>query len=271
MAHPILTRTTRTVATAAIAGATLLLPFAGAQAQLLDGSVEESDRCATGVAEELVEAACEAVDAVVGEVVAPVVEGAVEALAPVTDAAGITAPVQDLAEVVTGEEEAPVEQAPAAPAPNQPASPAAGGSTAQEPEEAKVAAAGKAPTEVTEPQAPAADGRIATAPTIQPADLGSNIAGVRSESGLTLQPYEAPMVSVPLAADMPEIALPPTTTATPIVEAAAEIVRFTGETMLPQTTGAAVWVTATGLGLLGAAGYVTRRRLDTLTATTLDA
>ena len=40
--------------------------------------------------------------------------------------------------------------------------------------------------------------------------------------------------------------------------------------MVPYTDGSAAWVTATGLGLLGAAGYGMRRRADRLTVTTLD-
>lgn len=273
MTHPILSRTSRTVATATIAGATLLLPLGAAQAQLLGGDVEAPvEVCEVTAVVEALDEACAAVDELLDEalgavtdqveaVAAPVTDAVVGAVAPVTDAVGVEllpadeGPAEPVPAPATGNGDTAEEAAPAAPAAEEPV---------------KVQAAGKAPTEVTEPEAPAADGRVAGTPTIQPADLGANIAGVRSQNGLTLQPYQPPMVSVPVAQEAPQVAVPPSTTATPIVEAAADMVRFTGDALLPHTSGAAAWVTATGLGLLGAAGYAARRRMDTLTATALD-
>ena len=276
MAHPTSTRRrpTRGIAFASLAGAAMLLPVAPVAAQLLDAPEEIVPACAAeSSADPIVDAACDVVDDVV-DAAAPVVE----AIAPVTEALPLDTVAPLVEEVPAGlpGDDAPADDnqgVPAPPAAPAPQSDSQGGvATADEetePEPTKVSAAGKAPTEVVEPQAPAADGRVTGTPTIQPANLGSNIDGVRSQNGLTLQPYEAPMVSVPMEYETPMVA-PPTTTAAPIQQAAAEAIRFTGAAMVPYTDGSAAWVTATGLGLLGAAGYGMRRRADRLTVTTLD-
>ena len=276
MAHPTShrRRTPRAIAFTSLAGAAMLLPVVPVTAQLLDTPQETLPACAAeSSADPIVNVAFYFVEDVV-ETVAPVVE----AVAPVTDALPLDAVAPLVEEVPAGllGDDAPADDnqgVPAPPAAPAPQSDSQGGATttddAPEAEPTKVTAAGKAPTEVVEPQAPAADGRVAGTPTIQPANLGANIDGVRSQNGLTLQPYEAPMVSVPMEYETPMIA-PPTTTAAPIQQAAAEALRFTGAAMVPYTDGSAAWITATGLGLLGAAGYGMRRRADRLTVTTLD-
>ena len=265
MAHPTShrRRTPRAIAFTSLAGAAMLLPVVPVTAQLLDTPQETLPACAAeSSADPIVDAACGVVEDVV-ETVAPVVE----AVAPVTDALPLDAVAPLVEEVPAGllGDDAPADDnqgVPAPPAAPAPQSDSQGGATTTDD-------APEAPTEVVEPQAPAADGRVAGTPTIQPANLGANIDGVRSQNGLTLQPYEAPMVSVPMEYETPMIA-PPTTTAAPIQQAAAEALRFTGAAKVPYTDGSAAWITATGLGLLGAAGYGMRRRADRLTVTTLD-
>jgi hypothetical protein len=100
--------------------------------------------------------------------------------------------------------------------------------------------------------------------------MGSNIAGVRSQNGVTLQPFDAPLVSVPMDFEAPLVAGVPVTTASPTAALASQVVNFAGEAVLPQTTGAAGWVTATGLGMVAAAAITIRRRTTTLTVGTLD-
>lgn len=264
MAHPHTTPTTSTRAMAfvGLAGAALLLQAGPAAAFGVEVPVDAIPACpAEATADTLLDDICDVIDEAAGDLV----DAVVESVAPVTD----VVPVPEAVPALDGEEapeEAPANEAPA---------PVQGGSTEAAPaaespsEPAKVGAAGSSTTEVTEPQAPASDGRVAGSPTIQPANLGTNIPSIRSQNGLTLQPYEAPMVSIPMEYEAPMIATPPVTTAAPIQQAAADAVRFTGSALVPYTSGAGAWITATGLGLLGAAGYGLRRRADSLTATTL--
>ena len=278
MAHPLLpTHRSRALATLGLAGA-LVLPAAPALA-LTTVTGQVADEAATVCTEALAATGvCQLVDETVAPPVEAATEAATEALAPVVDA---TAPLVDaVTEAVPpvvippGEVLPPSGDDPAPTTPDPvPGSPSStGAATTTEPEPTKVQAAGKGPEEVSEPQAPpAADGRIAGGPTIQPLDsasLGSNMAGVRSQNGVTLQDYDAPLVSIPM--DAPQIAGAPITTASPVAAMAAEAISFAGSAVLPHTTGAAAWVTASGLGLLAGTGVVWRRRLDTLGVDTLD-
>lgn len=280
MAHPKLNRPSAGRVAVVIAGAALLLPAAQASALTAGGigTVAEVS-CETEVVTLACETAADALDAA-----SPLTD----ALAPTLDAAPVEVPLPEVigavpvvGEVmgeVMGEESGAEPTTPGEATPVTPGGQTSGSTTgssstaaADDAESGKVEAAGKNTTEVSEPQAPAADGRVTGTPTIQPANLGSNIPGVRSQNGLTLQPYQAPMVSVPAATTpAPQIASGPVSTATPVQALAAEAISFTGEAFVPYTTGATAWVTATALGLLGAAGYGMRRRADVLRTTSLD-
>jgi hypothetical protein len=283
MAHPLLpTRRTAALAGLGLAAA-LALPAGPVTA--LTGAGEATDPVGEVCTELLVaEGLCE----LVGSTLDATAAAAAAAAAPVTDAA---APVVDAVAPVV---EAVGEILP--PAAGEVLPPAVGdvvpvgtpqgsggsgavGSTGGSPvtgseqaEPTKVEAAGKGAEEVAEPQAPPAeDGRIAGGPTIQPLDasaIGANIAGVRSQNGVNLQPYDAPLVSIPM--DAPQVAGAPITTASPIAAVAADAIAFAGSAVLPHTTGAAAWVTASGLGLLAGTGVLWRRRFATLDASTLD-
>lgn len=281
MAHPLLTTNrSRALAAMGIAGA-LALPAGPVLAlsttvdQVADEVIEICDGVLTadGVCEPVQETVetttdaagpvVEAADPVVGaadEVVPPPIIEPSEAVATVTDALPLGG------DPSTG-------GGSGVPGSSGSGSTSEGSASSTSSEPGKVEAAGKGATEVSEPQAPpSADGRIAGGPTIQPLDaaaLGSNMNGVRSQSGVTLQDYDAPLVSMPM--DAPQVAGAPITTASPVAAMATEAVAFAGSAVLPHTTGAAAWVTATGLGLLAGTGVLWRRRLSTLDATTLDA
>lgn len=300
MAHPLIrpSARSRTVVLAGLAGVLVLgTTPAAAAIPHLTGTVE--DLCATPEAPAaplapVVDPACEVAADAVGEV-----EGVAEATAAVVPDA-VTAPVEAVAapviellpavvaDAVPPPAEEPAPEAPVAPADEEDApadeedapaavaaepSPATGAVVPTGPTEVKVEAAGKSPEEIMEPQAPAADGRVVGAPTLQQTDLGAlggNIAAIASQSGLTLQPYDSPMVSTPTQMDVPRVAGAPMTTASPVAAIAAEAMTLAGDTVLPQTSGQAAMVTMTGVALVMAAGYGLRRRAQLLTVATLD-
>lgn len=285
MPHPDVSRRPRRTALAGGVGALLLLTApAGA---VLGEEVALTCEAASGTVaglDVILDPACEAVEGVgapVEEAVAPVVDAVPsEVTAPVGE---ILAPVAEILAPVAEVVPAPV--ADALPAPE--AAPEGGGSGTPEPPsggeassgdaaappassdgEAAVAAAGKEPVEVSEPRGPAAQGRV-TGPTIQPTVPGSNTAGIASQSGLTLQPFEAtPLVSIPTVLDQPMVAGSPVTMSSPVAAVAAGALDFAGDLVLPQTSGQAFLLTTVGLGLVAATGTTLRRRFGG--TTTLD-
>lgn len=276
MPHPDITRRPRPAAIVGAVGALLLVagPAGAVLGTLGDATAQVCDAASGTVAslDAVLAPTCDAADQVVGaaaEALAPVTEAVPvdavlapveEALAPIGEAA--PAPVGDVlgGGDPDGGQEAPADGGAPAPAAGDGAEPAQG--------EGQVAAAGKDPVEVTEPQGPAAQGRV-TGPTIQPTVPGANIAGIASQSGLTLQPYEAmPMVSIPTVLDQPMVAGAPVTTSSPVAAVAAGALDFAGDVVLPQTSGQAFLLTAVGLGLVTATGTTLRRRFGG--TTTLD-
>ncbi len=277
MAHPFITAHPRLIAAVGLTGA-LLLPAAPVVALGgVEGPSAATDPVCDTVAglEEVCTLVEDATQGVVGAT-APVLDSVVDAAAPVVQV--LPAPAADVVDTVVGGASGDTgEQAP--PATPQGSGSGSGSGSSGQPAtsgadgDTKVEAAGKGPVEVMEPQAPAADGRVAGGPTIQPLDVsavGRNIPGIRSQNGVTLQPFDMPLVSVPMAFEAPQIAGVPVTTSSPVSALAMEAVSFAGDAVLPQTTGAAGWVTATGLGMLAGAGVLVRRRAAALTVTTLD-
>ncbi|WP_370324551.1 hypothetical protein [Euzebya sp.] len=295
MAHPLLSPSRRGVLMGLGLAGALLVPAGPAAGQglvdTLTGTVDQACEDLTAAVAALTPG-CEAVGAVtegaadalapveavaapVTEPVAEVVESAGETAGAVTDAvtdaaAPVTEPVSDAVDAVT---EPVAEEAPADPVGD--AGPPPAGEPAAEPgsdpapspvaadDDVAVGAAGRQPTEVTEPRGPAAGvGRGAGGPRISPGAYGVNAPGIASDSGLTLQPYDEPLVSVPVDVDAPQVAGAPVTTSSPVAAMASELVSFAGDAVLPYRNPATAWVTAAGLGLLGVAGFTLRRRLE---------
>ncbi|MGI9015697.1 MAG: hypothetical protein ACR2HR_01090 [Euzebya sp.] len=276
MAHPLITSSKcKALAAASVTGALLLLPALPAVglsgvAEIVPQTLPACDEMAVDVVDvvDVVGETCEPVqDGVqtVTETVAPVVDTATDLVMPVVEEAAS-------AEVVPpGEGEAPEEPVtPLEDTQDSAAQPTQGGGDAG----GEVKAAGTGPVEVLEPKAPAADdGRIATSPGLQPTDLaglGPNIPGINSRSDLTLQPYDSPLVSIPMQFQATELAGAPVTTSSPVAALAAEAVSFAGDAVLPYASGVAGWVAVAGLSLAVGSVYALRRRDNGLLLAPID-
>lgn len=112
-----------------------------------------------------------------------------------------------------------------------------------------VEAAGKAATEVFAPAAPDADGRVAG---LVP---GFNIPGLRSQSGLTLQPFQPPIVSTPFSFDTPRVA-----EGQAAATGGSTAITLAGEVLLDTSSNTTRLAIAAGLGLLLATGLRLRSR-----------
>ena len=288
MAHPHITAARRPLLVAGLAAGTIALSWPAAQA-LPGTDVQVTDAaealCSATQGEVLTEAVALPADCTALQEALPA-----DAEVPAADPlASMLAPLQDALDEVTAEVPAPavtpaVPDSPSAPSVSEPpattpgnaapapSAPAAPGPVAADPvDDAKeVSAAGKTPTEVVEPSGPAHDGRVEESPLVPATTLGPNIQGLRSESALTLQPYQPPVVSVPFTFDAPQIAgTSSTPAASSVPTIAAPVVQLAGDALLATTTGVGAWVTATGLGILVGGAYALQRRRQTVTLESL--
>lgn len=210
----------------------------------------------TGAVEEAVAPVTEAVEPVT-EAVAPVTEAVDQAVAPAAEAVGST--VESAVEAVAPQGAPPVGDGgagpvgggedPGAPAgedaktpmPTAPEGDAAGPverptGVTPGPEATHVGAAGVEPEEVAEPARPGTSSGAAATPRLQPPGLPGG--GYSSQSGLDLQPFEPPLVSVPMEE--------PSGSDLPMVASAASAAAASAVLGLP-LAGAALLATTTGL------------------------
>lgn len=158
------------------------------------------------------------------------------------------------------------EPAPAAPAggdgtsspPPVQATAPSGDSQAAAAQSTEYGAAGKDPVEVLEPAGPASDGRVETS-TLDPTAVGTNIPGIHSESSLTLQPFEAPVVAPgPAVFHAPVVAPDPATATSPIK--AAEVFEWAGEALVGTVAHDTGWLWALAIGVTAVGSLGLRRR-----------
>lgn len=279
MAHPrLLTTSHRKALTVGMTAALLAIPMAGVGAAANipgDDLLEEESSDATGLLSAVEGALADDAD---GNPVTDTADSLSEAVEPVTEpVAPVTEPVTEVIEKII--EPAPVappapgDAAPGAPAPSAPAD---GGTPAASPGSGGVESAGSNPQAVQEPAATtrnadragvrAAGGDEAAAPvtadTAPPALRHEFNAGMRSgNGGLTLQPFQAPIVSNPFASQAPRVA-DDAVTSTPVPSVAqafeasiSEVPRQLTEPGVP----AGMTATAAGLLLLVGAGHLLHR------------
>lgn len=294
MPHPRLTGLVpRSLTVAGLTVGALTAPAAAFAQQLPSAT----DVCEAVPPTDAVAAECTAIDALAADAPSDVqtaIEAAADAAAgaaapaPAPVPAPVPVPIPDAPAALGGDEE---EEAPTpAPAPTTPVEQPAPAPSAATP---TYGASGRGPEEVADPgtksdfaapaDAPVADDADVAPSTTHPATstatLRPNMPGLRSEAGLTLQPVQPPVVSVPFDLDAPLVAdstgvpswgafdatgAEPAVSRSPLAAGAAALVGSTG--------GALPWASATAIGLVvGAASTLLRRsRLDLADVTSTD-